>query len=412
MRISILGIGNEVIKGKTVNTNASFISKELNKLGFDIKSHLVVKDYASEIKSALTYLYSHSDLVITTGGLGPTVDDLTRESIAEFFNEALVVNEEIVNQIESYFKQSGREMPKTNIKQARYPKLAEVIINKNGTAPGMYFEKNNQTIIMLPGPPRELNPMFLDYVIPKLRMSHEPSTVSKLYRTMGIGESHAEEMLEPLYKKFLNVEIAPYASVGSIDFILTVDKSVVGYENELNKASQEFENIMTDFIIGDQSKFINEHVVDLLKNKGLTLGIAESCTGGLLSSMIVDVPGSSSALLESCITYSNEAKVLRLSVKEETLNVYGAVSKETAEEMSKGITQLLNTDVGLSVTGIAGPTGGTKEKPVGLVYMAITIHGNTDVYKYNFKGSRKKIRTQAALTLLHTLYKKLKEIKL
>lgn len=406
MKVSILTIGDEVINGKIINTNASFIARILEVNHFEVERHLAVKDDKTEIIKALEILYQNSDIVITTGGLGPTIDDLTKEASSSYFNEELIYFPEVYKTIEAYFSASKRKMPENNKKQAYFIEGSIVVDNNYGTAPGMIYEKLGKTIINLPGPPQELEPMLNETVVPFLRKKINVKGLKKEYRLMNIGESLAESLITSLYDNYPNVKIAPYASVGVIDYVILVKDE--NNKKSFEKCCQEFETILKDYIIGDWSQNIQEIIVHLLSEKNLTIAIAESCTGGMLASRIVDVSGSSKVFKEGMITYSNQAKVNRLGVKQSTLDTYGAVSSGVAKEMAEGIKKVTNSDIGISVTGVAGPTGGTKEKPVGLVYSAIHYKGKTNVYKNYFLGDRLKIRERSVGQVLFELYKLIK----
>lgn len=402
MNIGLLNIGDEVVMGKTVNTNASWLAKECEFNGFTISKHLTVKDRGKTIKSALEYLYTEVDIIITTGGLGPTVDDITKEVCAEFFNEEMVLNEKVLDSIKSYFSSIGQIMLEVNNKQAYFIKNSVIIHNDNGTAPGMISEKDSKVCINLPGPPKELHPMFLNTVLPYLKKKQKNIFFKQGYRLMNIGESQAETLIKSLYDEFPNIKIAPYASVGVLDYIISTNNS--NEKINFSKACKKFEEILNDYIIGDLTKTINELIVETLISKNKTIAISESCTGGMLSSLFVDVSGSSLTFIEGLITYSNEAKINRLGVSSETIKNYGAVSKETASEMVKRVALISNADIGLATTGIAGPGGGTKEKPVGLVYTAIYYQGKVTVYKHNFRGDRYKVRLRSVMAVMFNLY--------
>ncbi|QVK18134.1 competence/damage-inducible protein A [Mycoplasmatota bacterium] len=402
MKVAILTIGDEVVSGKIVNTNASYLAKILETNQLIVSRHLAVRDETEEILNGLSYLYQNANVVITTGGLGPTVDDLTKEVCATYFHEEMVLYPHELDHLKSIYEKMNRKMPDINIKQAHFIKNSTVIRNNNGTAPGMIYENKEKVIINLPGPPKELEPMLIDEVIPYLKNKINGEVLKKQYRLMHIGESNAETMIKPLYQKYPNIKIAPYASVGTIDYMLSVSKE--GNEDSFNHCCQSFESYLKDYIIGDWSNSLQEIIVKILTEKSLTLAIAESCTGGMVTSSIVDVSGSSAVLKEAMVTYSNVAKEKRLGVKKETLLRCGAVSSETAREMAIGVKETSHADIGLSVTGIAGPTGGTKEKPVGLVYTAVHWNGQTYVFKNNFNGDRYKVRLRSTMEILYSLY--------
>ncbi len=402
MKIAILTIGDEVVSGKIVNTNASYLAKILETNQFKISKHLAVRDEEEEILKGLAFLYDNANIVITTGGLGPTVDDLTKEICARYFNEKMIFIEDVFNQIKTYYEKTKRKMPSVNKKQAYFIKDAIVIPNDNGTAPGMIYEKEHKIIINLPGPPKELEPMLHHVVLPYLKDKWDIESLKKQYRLMNIGESDAETILQPLYQKYTSIKIAPYASVGVVDYMLSIENK--DNQSVFDRCCDEFEQYLGEYIIGDWSKTIQELVVELLRKNNLTLAIAESCTGGMVSAKIVDVSGSSHVLKEGVVTYSNEAKMKRLGVLENTLIKHGAVSEETAREMALGVKSTSGADIGISITGIAGPTGGTKEKPVGLVYSAICFNGKTQVYRNYCVGDRYKIRLRSTMLILYKLY--------
>jgi nicotinamide-nucleotide amidase len=402
MKISILAIGDEVIKGKSVNTDAAFIATELEKQGIKVVNHMACLDECQEITKALHYLLEETDVVITSGGLGPTIDDITKECVAQFFNEELELYPEVLEIIKNLFEKRNMSMPLTNKKQALFIKGSTVIPNHNGSAPGMIYEKNGKTVIVLPGPPNELNPMFINDVLPYLMKDFSDNNLIKHYRLMNIGESHVDEIIGFMYEKYSDLKIAPYAGIGHIDFIIVTN---VENKQSFDAACQIFENLLGDYIIGDWSRMIHEIIVEKLIAKGLTIATAESCTGGMLSSMIVDVPGCSAVFNEGFVTYSNEAKIKHLGVDETVLDQNGAVSAEVAYEMASKVAKVTDSRIGLSTTGIAGPTGGTSDKPVGLVYMGISIDGKTRVYKMNFSGNREKVRMRTCLAILYFLYR-------
>ncbi len=406
MKVAILTIGDEVVIGKTMNTNASYVAKVLESNHFIVTNHLAVRDNVHEIMDALDFLYKDASVVITTGGLGPTVDDLTKEVCAKYFKEEMILASEELEKIKTYFHSVN--MTDNNIKQAYFIKNALIIKNDNGTAPGMIFEKEQKIVINLPGPPKELEPMLNETVVPYLKDKEKVIILEKQFRLMNIGESHAETLIKSLYEKYPTIKVAPYASVGVIDYMVSTPH--INDRANFEACCKGFEEILSDYIIGDWSRSIQEIIVDLMSEKNITLAIAESCTGGMVTSSIVDVSGSSKILLEGLITYSNEAKINRLGVNKDLLMQYGAVSKEVAEDMAKNVTVNSHADIGLAVTGIAGPTGGTIDKPVGLVYTAIYFQGRAKVYKHQYNGDRTKVRVRSMMGLMYELYKLIKTL--
>jgi len=403
MKIGILAIGDEVVSGKTLNSNATFLASTLEANQFEVTRHLAVRDIETEILQALHFLYETANVVITIGGLGPTLDDLTKDVCAKYFDEEMVLYPEVVDKIKTYYQHTHKSMPENNIKQAYFIPGSIIVENKHGTAPGMIYEKAGKVIINLPGPPNELEPMVNEYVLPYLDKLGFHKIYKKQYRLMNIGESDAEMHIKDFYNLFPHIKIASYTGVGFVDYrIITTNPN---YKEEFDKCVQAFEERMKENIVGDGSEPLQKTIIDLCREKGLTLAVAESCTGGMITSSIVDISGSSDILIEGVVTYHNDSKMARLGVKEELLEKYGAVSPEVALAMATGVRLTSKADIGISTTGIAGPTGGTKEKPVGLVYSAIDFQGETFVFKNIFRGERNKVRQRATLQILFELYK-------
>lgn len=407
MKVAILAIGNEVLCGKTINTNSAFIAKEVEQLGGKIVHQQVVPDVLEEIVEGLNVAYSYADIVLTIGGLGPTVDDLSRDGVAMYFNETLVYDEEIYQGIVEYFKRTNRAIPSNNARQAYKFKTGLVLTNNNGTAPGLFLEKDNKSVFLLPGPPAELQAMFYESVTPYFLTEIKERKISNSYRLCGIGESYAEEMILYLYDKYPHLNIAPYCAVDHVDYIVSTTES---YETELREFDEEFKNLMTDYYIGDQNTDLPTEVVRLLKEKQLRIATAESCSGGLLSSEIVNVAGVSSVFLEGIVTYSYESKMNRLHIDRDRLMEHGAVSEEIAYDMANNLKELTGADVTIGVTGIAGPDGGSELKPVGLVYVGLNVCGKNIIKSYIFNGNREKIRQRTVAESLYLLHYHLKAL--
>ena len=413
MRAEIIAIGTEILLGDIINTNAQFLSKELANLGIDVYNQTVIGDNEERILEAFTRAFEKCDLVITTGGLGPTQDDLTKELGAKFFNKDLELDEESLDWIKSYLKIDEGEALESNRKQAYMPVDSIILKNPNGTAPGAILSENNKTLIIMPGPPNEVIPMFENYVKNYLSDKTGSTIKSKTLRLFGIGESIMSTKVDDLIKNSTNPTVAPYAKES--DVILRVTAKGKDQEeciNLINPIIEEIKAILGDYIYAEEEKDSMQSVVaKLLCDKNLTISTAESCTGGIVASSLIEYPGISDVFMEGAITYSNEAKMRRLGVKKETLDKYGAVSRETAEEMAIGIARETKTNIGLSTTGIAGPGGGTLEKPVGLVYIGVCINGKTKVERFELSGTRDKIRKRAALNALNMLRKEILNIK-
>jgi nicotinamide-nucleotide amidase len=404
MIAEILSVGTELLLGDILNTNAQYIAKRLADMGISVYHQTVVGDNPQRLKKAYELAFSRADLVITTGGLGPTKDDLTKENAAEYFGKELVLDEASLKKIEGYFIKSNRVMTENNIKQAYIPEDAVIIPNNNGTAPGCIIDQNSKIVVLLPGPPREMRPMLEETVIPYLKKYQEGVLVSKVLRVIGIGESSAEDMLKDLIDNQSNPTIAPYAKEGEVIFRITA-KSHSEEEGEklIQPMEKEVRERLGDNIYGEGDTTLENVLAEMLIQNNLTIACAESCTGGMVSARFVNYPGISEVFMEGAVTYSNEAKMHRLGVKNETLKKYGAVSSETAAEMAEGIARTAGTDIGISTTGIAGPGGGTTEKPVGLVYIGLYIKGEVKTKKLVLRGNREKIRVRATMSLLDWL---------
>lgn len=408
MKCEILSVGTEILLGDILNTNSRYLSKELANLGIDVYYHQVVGDNRERILSALKEAFSRSDIIITTGGLGPTKDDMTKELVAEFLGMDMYLHEESLKKIEDYFKKMGRIPVKSNEKQAYFPKEAIILENNNGTAPGAIFEKDGKAIIVLPGPPKEMEPMFNNSVRKYLEKLTGYTIVSEVLRVFGIGESEAESKLQDLIDNGQNPTIAPYAKEGEVTFRITAKGKDEEEARELiNPLKEEVYKRLGNLIYNTGDVSIQETVGEMLVNKNMTIGVSESCTGGLVSAKLIEYPGISSVFLEGAVTYSNEAKMRTLNVKKDTLEKFGAVSEETAIEMAEGIAKRCGSRIGVSTTGIAGPGGGTEEKPVGLVYIGVCIDGKTKVERHVFSGNRNAVRNKASMTALNMIRKSL-----
>lgn len=407
MKVAILAIGNEVLCGKTVNTNSAFIAKEIERIGGKIVHQQVVPDELDEIVNGLKIAYSYADVVITIGGLGPTVDDLSRDGVARYFNVPLLYDEEIYQGIRHYFERMNKPIPHNNVRQAYKFEGAIVLPNNNGTAPGLCLEKDNKCVFLLPGPPHELKAMFEESVQPYFLDKIEHKKISKSYRLCGIGESYAEERIMHLYEKYPHLNIAPYCAIGQVDYIVSTTDD---YAEELERFDEDFKAILSEHIIGNQQTDLSTEIIMTLKEKKLTIATAESCTGGLLSSSLVNVSGASNVFLEGIATYSYESKMKRLNIDSERLMKHGAVSEEIAHDMALNLKELTGADVTVGITGIAGPNGGTELKPVGLVYIGINVSGKIFVNSYIFNGNREKIRQQTVAQTLYLLHHYIKAL--
>lgn len=410
MRAELISVGTELLLGDIVNTNAQYISKELAALGIGVFHQSTVGDNPQRLLECFDEALKRSDIVITTGGLGPTKDDLTKEMAAEYFGQEMVLHEESWEYIQDRCRKFApdKPIPENNKKQAMFPVEATVLKNNNGTAPGAIFEKDGKRIIVLPGPPWEMKAMFDESVRPFLQQFTDSILVSRVLRFNGIGESALELEIEDILDNQTNPTVALYAK--EMEVIIRITAKAKDDEEAkvlLDEKVAEIRDRVGKYIYAeggdemvDGDSRIEETVAKMLVEKGLTIATAESCTGGLVAGTLINYPGISDVFLEGCVTYSNAAKVKRLGVSEETLEKYGAVSPQTATEMAEGIRKGLGANIGLSTTGVAGPGGGTEEKQVGLVYTAISINGETKVRKNNFRGDRQKVRRRAVRQIL------------
>ncbi len=405
MTVEIICVGTELLLGNIVNTNAAFLAEKCAALGLSSYFQIVVGDNRERLLQTIKTAVKRADIVLLSGGLGPTGDDLTKDVAAEAFGRRLVEDEKSRRHIEAYFAQRGITPTENNWKQALVPEGAKAIPNKNGTAPGIIMEENGKYAILLPGPPGELKPMFTDSVMPYLRTLEDDVIESVTVKVVDIGESRAETMVLDLMENQSNPTIAPYAKTGEVHFRITARaKNSKEAQDLIAPMAEELKKRFGSHIYTmEEEVTLEAAVAELLAEKNWTIATAESCTGGLLASRLVNVPGVSKVFHAGFVTYADEAKQNLIGVKEETLERFGAVSRETAWEMAVGAAKTAGADVTVSITGIAGPDGGTKEKPVGLVYIGCYVNGQVCVEEYRFIGSRLTIResvVSAALVLL------------
>lgn len=398
MKAILILVGTELLNGGMVDTNSIYMADELNKYGIQMESKITVGDYIDKIIEAIDYAKKHSDLVIMSGGLGPTIDDLTKEAIAKYLGKKLVVDENELNELKGKFKARNLAFIESNIKEVEKPEGAVTFKNGAGMAPAVYIDG----IVCFPGVPIELYdmfPKFLSWYAEEKKLDIDEIYIKDLI-TYGIAESHLDDQI----KEFFTEKGIAYEFLVKDFGIMIRLQGKASNKNIVEKIVEKIYNKVGDNIFGENSERLESLIINRLREEKKTISVAESCSGGLLASTLIDVAGASEVFIEGVVTYSNEAKMARLGVNKETLEKYGAVSEETAREMVLG----LKTDVGISVTGIAGPSGGTKEKPVGLVYMGIRVGNEIFVEKKIFSGPRKKIRERAVLHSLFCLNKILK----
>lgn len=405
MTAEIICVGTELLLGNIVNTNAAFLSEKLAYLGINCYFQTVVGDNRDRLLSVINTALSRADILIFSGGLGPTEDDLTKETVAEALGKKLIRDKWAEQEIADYFALRGRIPTDNNWKQADVIEGCEILYNKNGTAPGIFVSEGEKTVILLPGPPLELKSMFTDSVMPKLQQKCGQVFYSETVKIVGPGESSVETQILDMLDTQDNPTIAPYAKTGEVH--LRVTARAKDEKEAREKTAPVVEELYRRFgnavYTTDADETLEMALTKLLIKKKYTMTTAESCTGGMIAARMVNAPGVSAVLKSGFITYANEAKEEMLGVSHDTLEKFGAVSRETAEEMAEGAAKAAHTDAAVAVTGIAGPDGGTKEKPVGLVYIGVNVRGNVEVREYHFSGSRQKIResvTAAALTFL------------
>ncbi len=405
MVVEIISVGTEILLGNIVNTNAAYLSEKCAGIGLSCYYQDVVGDNEERLTNVLQTALSRADVLLLSGGLGPTQDDLTKEVTAKVLGRNLYLHEPTRKALITFFQSRGIEMTENNRKQAMVPEGCIVVDNPNGTAPGIIIEDNGKHIILMPGPPNELIPMFENAIMPYLN-ALEPGTIySQTVKICGIGESKAESMIEDLIAEQGNPTIATYAKTGEVHLRVTARAEDEKEAKKLIKPFiKELKGRFGNHIYTTQEEVtLEKAVVDLLLANDLTVSTVESCTGGMLAARLINVPGVSEVFKTGYITYSNKSKRKILGIKKSTLEKHGAVSEEIAKEMAKGASIFSKADVTVGITGVAGPDGGSEEKPVGLVYIACSVCGRIKVRECRFSGNRMKIRENsvaAALSLM------------
>lgn len=412
-RAEHIAVGSEILLGQIANGHARTVSLALAAQGFHLYHHSAVGDNLQRLKQEFSDAENRSNVVIVTGGLGPTDDDLTKEALAEFLNRPLAESQEAVLHLAAYFANRRHPMPEENRKQALYIAGGSILPNPNGTAPGQYVEARGVHYFLLPGPPLEMVPMLSDYVLPRLRslFGGNQVLVSRVLHFCGIGESAVDEQIRDLTAQ-INPTVAPLAGEG--EMLLRITATGETREAALGLVAPVEETLREKFvhyIYGIDDETLPMAVGRALKALGSTVATAESCTGGLISTMLTSIPGSSNYVTGSVVAYQNAIKEGILGVSSDTLNKFGAVSEQTAREMAEGVKKLMHSTYGVSVTGIAGPEGGTPEKPVGLVYGTVAGPNGSEVIKMQFRGSREQIRIRAAKYLLWKLWSQLRDVE-
>ena len=407
MKAEIITIGDEILSGQTLNTNAAYIGEVLSEIHVDVNTAVVVGDKEEQILESFRRAFSHNDLVIVTGGLGPTHDDLTLDCIVKFFNTELIRSEEVLKDITQIFEKRKREITHSNVAQSMVPKISDVIRNYNGTAPGVWIEKDGKIFVSMPGVPFEMKEMMTGYVLPRLteeKLEAKDNRITKSLLTTGIPESFIFERLGDIDELLDGSVMAFLPSIFGVRLRITVDGTDADdAQNKMSHIEQQIRAKVGQYIYGTENDLLEEVVGKLLIERDLTIAIAESCTGGLISSRLTNVPGSSAYFQRGIIAYSNGAKVEELKIDEDMIENYGAVSLEVARLLAEGVKAVSGTDIGLAVTGIMGPGGATFNKPVGLVYIGYCDANICTAREFIFGDERiqNKDRTsQAALDML------------
>jgi nicotinamide-nucleotide amidase len=419
MNVEVVTIGDELLLGFTVDTNAAHLARELAAAGIGIARRSTVGDAPDEIAKAVREALDRTGAVITTGGLGPTSDDLTKPSIAALFGRAMKFDEQIWEDLKVRWKSyrwTGT-IPESNRQQAMIPEGAVILVNRHGSAPGIWLEDANATgqrwVAMLPGVPREMRGMLADELLPRLRSRATGTPVvvaSRTLRTIGIGESALADLLGPLAKGPEGLPLAYLPSVEGTDLRLTTrDSNAAEAERRLDAGAAELRAVLGEYVYGEEKADLAAVVLDFLRSRGLKIAVAESCTGGMLGERITAVPGASDTMLGGVIAYADAVKENHLGVRLETLQAHGAVSEETAREMAAGVRERFGADVGVSITGIAGPGGGTPEKPVGTVCMAVSAGAAARTVRVQMLGDRDEIRRRSAQAALNLIRRVLTE---
>jgi len=411
-KIEIIAVGSELLTPFFNETNSLYLTQRLNDLGLEVSFKTLVGDERENLLKAIRVALSRSYLIIATGGLGPTEDDKTRETLAEALQRKLIFKEDLLKTIERRFKRRRLEMPAVNKKQAYIIEGSEFFKNKNGTAPGLWLDTGNNVIVLLPGPPHELKPMCEESIWPRLEKFSRFYVSRKVLKIAGLTESKVETLISDLYPKAISVSINTLAYPGQVEIHLTAHalKSMKEAEGMIKKIEEQMLARLGNNIFSTSGEELEEVVGKLLRFKNKTLAVAESCTGGLLSNRITNVPGSADYFLQGVVVYSNKAKIDSLDISPAILQKHGAVSLQVAEAMAEAAKKRANASYGLSITGIAGPTGGSAQKPVGLVYVALATEKGTKVIKNIFPGNRKNVKFQSSQKALDMLRRYLQKM--
>src|SRR5437899_1679902 len=405
----IIAIGSELLAPDRTDTNSLWLTDKLNRIGIDVKIKTIVGDDDARLEELIKDAVKRSRVVITTGGLGPTEDDITRKVVARALGRRLSLEENVLAEIRTRFQSFGLTMPERNSRQAMVIDGADVLPNPNGTAPGLYLKHAECAIALLPGPPREMQPMFENHVQPRLQnLAGDLRFARRILRVAGMGESAVDEKIAPIYTQYENPQTTILFNSSEIEIHLRAHaRARTAAEALLDELSLKIEKALGDAVFAFRGETMEEVVGRRLTITGFTLAVAESCTGGLIAQRITNVPGSSIYFIEGVVTYSNESKTRLLGVDKKLIRDHGAVSKEVARDMARGVRHRARTDFGLAVTGIAGPGGGSEEKPVGLVYVALADDAHTEHRRLLLPGDRELVRWRASQAALDMLRRRL-----
>ena len=406
MRSALITIGDEILIGQVTDTNAVWISKQLNKIGVRVEEMVTVSDEAGQITATLDRLMGRYDLLIMTGGLGPTKDDITKQTLAKYFDSKLVSHPESLDRIRAFLKERGRAVIESNLRQAEVPELCRALLNNHGSAPGMWFEKEGSILISLPGVPYEMKGLMTDHVIPSIREKVEvPGVVHRTIMTQGVPESYLAEMIKDWAASLPEcIKLAYLPRPGIVRLRLTVvDKCAQEAEQLLEVNIDKLLDIIGKHVFGYDDISLEDALGKLLKERKLKVASAESCTGGNIARLLTSVPGSSAYFKGSVIAYDNQIKSRVLGVDPEIIESEGAVSKKVVEQMALGVCQNLGTQTSMATSGIAGPDGGTEEKPVGTTWICVCHEGKTYAKQYLFWGTRERVIDQASFTAMQLL---------
>ncbi len=379
VRVELINTGSELMLGFTVNTHLTYIARQLAGIGLRLDRQVTVADDREEMRAAVAEALARSDVLMITGGLGPTSDDFTRDVVAELLGRKLVRDESVADHIRERIRKRGIRLPESIYVQALVAVGAQVLPNRNGTAPGLALDHDGKLVLLLPGPPRELKPMFDEYVLPVLQkhFGAQARFDCRTFKVVGLAESIVEERVAPTLADLKDIELGYSAKMGEVEV-----RIISHLKSTADEAEKRIRAALGNHIYGSDGDRLEEVVVKMLAATRKTIAVAESCTGGTIANRITNVSGSSDVFINGCVTYSNESKVRLLGVRDETLKAHGAVSEEVAREMAEGVRASSGADFGISTTGIAGPTGGTPDKPVGLVYIGFATPEHTDVRRH------------------------------